>query len=355
MAVIELENIRLSYGSVEALKGVSLRLASSEFVAVLGPSGCGKTTLLRVIGGFSRFTGSLKIDGQDMAKVPPHRRNIGIVFQDYALFPHKTVSENIGYGLKMRSVATAQINKKVSELLDLLGLGTLADRYPSSLSGGQKQRVAIARALAIEPKMLLLDEPLSALDRKFREEMQVELRQLQRRVGITTLFVTHDQEEAMALADRVVLMAEGRVHQIGSPTEIYLRPSDQFVAEFIGQANLFTGQVIGTEDGAFRVRLGQGQIVRVAIPGETISSKEVYFSVRPERIRLMNYQAGGSPENCVTGRVSHVIFKGAYWHIGVSLDDGRVIKVQSPDPCSEGQNVSVSWRPEDAVILSARQ
>jgi spermidine/putrescine ABC transporter ATP-binding subunit len=354
VSVIELQDIRLSYGSIPVLKGVTLRLASSEFAAVLGPSGCGKTSLLRVIAGFSPYAGSLKIDGQDMAKVPPHRRNIGIVFQDYALFPHRTIAENVGYGLKMRSAPREHIRKRVGELLELLGLSALGDRYPHSLSGGQKQRVAIARALAIEPKMLLLDEPLSALDRKFREEMQVELRQIQKRVGITTLFVTHDQEEAMALADRIVLMSEGTIRQIGTPTEVYLRPSDSFVAEFIGQSNFFTGAVTGRQDSQLRLRLRHGHDVVVALQQGADPAGEVLFSVRPERIRLLRHRHDPSEPTGIAGTVSHVIFKGAYWHIGVATAGGQTIKVYSPDPYREGEDVTIGWSPDDAVILPRR-
>ena len=236
MAVVELRDISANYGSNRVLDSVSLTLAQGEFVAVLGPSGCGKTTLLRVVAGFVEHAGSVSIAGQPCENVPPHKRNIGIVFQDYALFPHRTVADNIGFGLRFRKLPRDERAGKIDNLLSLLQLRGLESRYPSELSGGQRQRVAIARALAIDPQVL---EPLSALDKKLREEMQVELRQLQQRVGITTMFVTHDQEEALALADKIVVMDSGRIRQEGPPAEVYVRPRNRFVANFIGKSNIF--------------------------------------------------------------------------------------------------------------------
>lgn len=351
MALIELENIRLSIGSVEILKGVSLKLAPSEFAAVLGPSGCGKTSLLRVIGGFSDYTGTMRIGGQDVADLPPHKRNIGIVFQDYALFPHQTVAENIGYGLRMRSTPKARIRERVGDLLDLLKLNGFEDRYPTNLSGGQRQRVAIARALAIEPKMLLLDEPLSALDKKLREEMQVELRQIQKTIGITTLFVTHDQEEALALADTVVVMTEGNIRQIASPTEIYMRPADSFVADFIGQSNLFAATVVGKEGVDLVARLEGGETVRLRSDVAIAPGTAVMFLVRPERFHAVSPGEDAAGKNTFDGTVSHATFLGAHWNIGVAIGQDRHIKVKSSDGQHEGDPVCLAWSPESAVIL----
>lgn len=354
MALIELEDIRLSLGSVEILKGVSLRLESSEFAAVLGPSGCGKTSLLRIIGGFSDYTGTLRIDGQDVSDLPPHRRNIGIVFQDYALFPHKTVAENIGYGLRLRSLPKAKIRDRVGALIDLLKLKGMEDRYPGNLSGGQRQRVAIARALAIEPKMLLLDEPLSALDKKLREEMQVELRQIQKKIGITTLFVTHDQEEALALADTVIVMTEGAIRQIGTPTDIYMRPADPFVAGFIGQSNFFNAQIMEARGSDIVARLDSGESVRLRSDTPVLVGAKIVFSVRPERFQIADrIPSTNSFANRFEGTVSHVTFLGAHWQIRVAIGGDRHIKVQSPEGCREGDNVILTWRPENAVILPA--
>jgi spermidine/putrescine ABC transporter ATP-binding subunit len=351
MAVVELDDIRLRYGTVEVLKGISLRIEASEFAAVLGPSGCGKTSLLNIIAGFSDYTGSLRIDGQDVANIPPHRRNIGIVFQDYALFPHKTVAENIGYGLRLRSVPREKIRSRIDELVALLKLGGLTERYPAKLSGGQRQRVAIARALAIEPKMLLLDEPLSALDKKLREEMQVELRQIQRTVGITTLFVTHDQEEALALADRVIVMNSGLISQIGTPADIYLRPADPFVAGFIGRSNFFNAEVIDAQGESVIVRTDTGEVLHVRADRLLPKGCKIVFSVRPERIRL-GRRGDVNTSNTLNGRIEHVIFMGAQRHVRVVTESKRRIDVTVPEQCAEGEEIALSWHPSDAVILS---
>lgn len=353
MALVELQNIRLSYGNVEVLKGVSLRLESAEFAAVLGPSGCGKTSLLRIIAGFSEYTGTLRIDGQDVANLPPHRRNIGIVFQDYALFPHQTVEGNIGYGLRLRSLPRSEIRDRVGALLDLLKLNGFAARYPEHLSGGQRQRVAIARALAIEPKMLLLDEPLSALDKKLREEMQVELRQIQKTVGITTLFVTHDQEEALALADSVIVMTEGTIRQVGSPAEIYMRPADAFVAEFIGQSNLFNAVVTQMRGNDVLARLDSGESIVLKSDAPINPRSPIVFSVRPERLRIGKHGESASLENALDGKIQHVIFMGSHSQVRVATAGNRSIKVQTSDCCREGDDVTLSWNSWDTVILSS--
>jgi spermidine/putrescine ABC transporter ATP-binding subunit len=353
MAIVELENIRLSYGEQEVLKGVCLRLASSEFAAILGPSGCGKTSLLRIIGGFSDYSGSLRIDGRDVAGQPPHRRNIGIVFQDYALFPHKTVADNIGYGLRMRAMPKADIDKRVRGLVDLLKLQGLEQRYPAHLSGGQRQRVAIARALAIEPKMLLLDEPLSALDKKLREEMQVELRQIQKEVGITTLFVTHDQEEALALADTIVVMNEGRIRQIGSPSDIYLRPADEFVANFIGQSNLFDAEVVDANEKVITARLDGGEVVRIESDRRVARGSRIRFCVRPERFGLSSPSIQVDGANVFDGTVDHAVFLGSSWQLRITTANSRKIKVQTSEGRREGEAVRLSWQPKNGVVLSA--
>lgn len=353
MAAVELEDIRLSYGGLEVLKGVSLRLASSEFAAILGPSGCGKTSLLRIIGGFSDYRGSLRIDGRDVAGEPPHRRNIGIVFQDYALFPHKTVAENIGYGLRMRSIARSKLDERVSGLVYLLKLQGLEQRYPAHLSGGQRQRVAIARALAIEPKMLLLDEPLSALDKKLREEMQVELRQIQKKVGITTLFVTHDQEEALALADTIVIMTDGRIRQIGTPSDVYLRPADEFVASFIGQSNLFVAEVMKVEGDQITARLDSGEVVSISSKKPVTPGKRMTFCVRPERFSFGHPDVQMNDANIFEGRVDHAVFLGSHWQLGVTMNEFRKIRVQASEGRGEGEAVRLLWRPENAIVLSA--
>jgi putative spermidine/putrescine transport system ATP-binding protein len=353
MTLVTLKDIRARYGNIEVLKGVSLQLEPSELVCVLGPSGCGKTTLLRVIAGFADYTGTLLIDDRDIARVPPHRRDIGIVFQDYALFPHQTVAENIGYGLRMRSRPTAQVSRRVDELIALLKLDTLAARYPSDLSGGQRQRVAVARALAIEPKMLLLDEPLSALDKKLREEMQVELRQIQKTVGITTMFVTHDQEEALALADKVVVMKDGHIRQIGTPIEVYLHPVDEFVADFIGKSSFFEADVVERSGDTITSRLASGETVR--IPGALVASgrKRVVFSVRPERVRISRASTQTQDANVLEGVIEHVTFLGPYQQIRAIAGGNRRIDVHASNETvwRQGDSVTLEWHPKDAIVM----
>jgi spermidine/putrescine ABC transporter ATP-binding subunit len=352
MAQVELKDIRASYGGVEAVKGVSLRLEATELVAVLGPSGCGKTTLIRVIAGFVDHEGTLLIDGRDMTRVPPHRRDIGIVFQDYALFPHQTVAENIGYGLRMRSRPRAEIRARVDELVDLLRLDGFAARYPASLSGGQRQRVAIARALACEPKVLLLDEPLSALDRKLREEMQVELREIQKRVGITMLFVTHDQEEALALADKVVVMKDGRVRQIGAPIDIYLRPGDDFVAEFIGKSTFFDATIVEAAADVAVARLADGETVRIPMRG-AVPRQRITFAVRPERIGVSHRRDARDGMNALDAVVDHVVFLGSHQHVRARTAEAQRIEVLASNDATwrQGDAVTIEWHPKDSVVV----
>jgi putative spermidine/putrescine transport system ATP-binding protein len=353
MTYVALRNVRAHYGAVEVLKGVSVELAPSEFVAVLGPSGCGKTTLLRVIAGFVDYEGELIVDGKSYDDVPVHRRKMGLVFQDYALFPHKTVAENIAFGLRMRGRSQADMDRKINDLVRLLQLETLGKRYPSELSGGQRQRVALARALAIDPKVLLLDEPLSALDKKLRDEMQVELRQIQRRVGITTLFVTHDQEEALALADRVVVMHKGHISQVGTPQEIYNRPIDRFVASFIGKSNIFEGRCIGVaNDRATCVILGDVPI-KVAAKGGPTAGETVYLAVRPEAVRIAHPDANIDPAMMTAGKIMHVVYMGTHQELRVMLDKGIAIDVRTVmrQTFASGERVVVGWAEEDVTAL----
>ncbi len=354
MAVVDIRNVSVSYGDQPVLNSVSLTMESGKFVAVLGPSGCGKTTLLRVVAGFAEYSGSVEIDGKIYDAIPPHKRNIGIVFQDYALFPHRSVEENIAFGLRLRRMSRAAITDKVTQLLDLLQLQVLRDRYPSQLSGGQKQRVAIARALAVDPKVLLLDEPLSALDKKLREEMQVELRQLQQRVGITTMFVTHDQEEALALADKVVVMNKGNIGQIGTPSEVYSRPRSRFVANFIGKSNVFAAKLDTGDGSASLCTLSSGEKVRIAHVADIASGKSILFFVRPERVVLGG--PGGSPADGANlpGIVRHVVYKGAHQSIHIELAGGKVIEAQTMQGrmWNVGDTVGVGWSSSDALVLA---
>ena len=295
---LSLEEVAKRYGGAAAVDGVSLVARPGELLSLLGPSGCGKTTLLRLIAGFvAPDAGRITVEGQDVTLLPAWRRRFGVVFQSYALFPHMNVAENVGYGLRVRGVGRAARDGRVRAMLDRVGLPGAAARFPAQLSGGQQQRVALARAMVIEPRILLLDEPLSALDKNLREEMQVELRLLQQRVGITTVFVTHDQEEALTLADRVAVMRAGRVAQIDTPRAIYDTPADEFVATFLGTTNLMDARPLG---------LGQAEIAGVTMgvqPGAPPSGA-VRLAVRPENVRL-DIAGPGLP-----GHVGDVLFQG---------------------------------------------
>jgi ABC-type Fe3+/spermidine/putrescine transport system ATPase subunit len=282
---LRVEGLNLSYGDVAALRDIDLGVARGEFVALLGPSGCGKTSLLRAIAGFVRpQRGAIWLGGRDVAQVPPRRRNIGIVFQSYALFPHMTVFENVRFGLDSRGVATAEVVERTKRALALVGLAQLADRRPRQLSGGQQQRVALARAIVIEPDILLLDEPLAALDKQLRVQMQTELKTLQKTVGVTSVFVTHDREEAMSMADRIVVMRDGRIRQIATPEALFANPRDAWVADFIGAGNLL--------DGAPRETGGQGVVLELGpdsaleIDGGMQAAKDAVVFVAFDRVRL---------------------------------------------------------------------
>ena len=310
------EEMHRWYGPVHALDGLSIDIAPGELIALLGPSGCGKTTALRALGGLDDVdAGRILVGGRDMTRVPANKRNMGIVFQAYSLFPNMTARDNVAYGLRLRGVDGATRKRKAEETLDLVGLGQQASRYPHQMSGGQQQRVALARALAIEPSVLLLDEPLSALDAKVRRQLREEIRRIQIMIGITTLFVTHDQEEALAMGDRVGVMSAGRLEQIAPPTELYDRPTTAFVAEFVGLTNRLKGvagavtvDVLGT-----RVPLLEGS----AGPGL------VTALVRPEAVKLM-------PEDGAAARVLAVSFLGSLGRVQVQLPDGDLVVAQVP-------------------------
>jgi ABC-type Fe3+/spermidine/putrescine transport system ATPase subunit len=351
---LELEGVRKRYGAVVALHETSLRVAEGTLVFLLGPSGCGKTTTLRLVSGFIEpDTGEIRIRGTRVDGTPPERRGLGMVFQHYALFPHLTVADNVAFGLRMRRVAAAERRRRVARALELVRLGGLEARYPRALSGGQQQRVALARAIVIEPTLLLLDEPLSNLDLKLREEMRAEIRTLQRALGITTLFVTHDQEEALTMADEIVVMAEGRVVQAGSPAALYERPASRFVAHFIGESNLTPGRVAeALGPGAWRVDAGGLPVVATG-SGLWQAGDGVVVLVRPERIRL----GAGTPDgpNRFAGRVEESTFRGASRRYRVRLPTGAVWSVDEPalgaGGLAVGATVQVSWRAEDCLAL----
>lgn len=350
MSIVELKSVRKEYGAFTAVDSISLRTAEGEFLALLGPSGCGKTTTLNLLAGFIAPTaGEILVDGTNIASVPPHRRNIGVVFQSYALFPHLSVFDNVAFGLRMRKVPPADIAVRVRRALDLVRLGSLEERFSRQLSGGQQQRAALARALVIEPSLLLLDEPLSNLDASLREQMRFEIREIQKRIGITTLFVTHDQSEAMAAADRLVIMEKGAIRQVGTVREIYEHPADTFVAGFIGQANLLPGVVVGRNDGWVSMRLQDGSVVDA--PDRGGSHDEGTLVVRPEDIVLADAPVSGA--NNLKAEVSRVSFLGATINVGV-VSNGVSLSLLTPRrgiAPTEGSTVWISWPREGTLAF----
>ena len=338
--IIRVESLSKQFGSIRGVDDVTLGVESGEFVTLLGPSGCGKSTLLRIIGGFEEPTsGRVWLDGQDVTHVPPHRRAVNMVFQDYALFPHMTVERNVGYGLRVSGVSRSEIRRRAGEALELVGLAAKAQAMPSALSGGQRQRVALARAIVRRPKVLLLDEPLSALDANLREAMQVELRHLHRKVGLTFIMVTHDQDEALAMADRIIVMRDGRVVQVGAPEDLYDRPATPYVADFVGTTNMFSSPVVG---GAVSCH---GQPLRVT--DAVARSGQSLFGFRPERARLLGAdQAAG--ENALAGVVDEVLYHGSTARIVVALGPGRIF-VDCQNGATGGR--SALPRPGDAVAV----
>ena len=323
---LRLAGIEKRYGQTAAVEGVDLAVPEGEFLTLLGPSGCGKTTTLGLIAGFFPPTsGEIYLKGKPVADLPPFRRDIGVVFQDYALFPHMTAAENVAFGLKMRGLPKAEISQRVSEALDLVQLGGLGERRPLQLSGGQRQRVALARALVIRPTVLLLDEPLSNLDLKLREEMRVEIAGLQRRLGITTVFVTHDQGEALVMSDRIAVMQAGRIVQIGKAADIYEHPATRFVAEFIGRMNFFGARVTAADT----VQLANGESFSVPVPDAIAQRTGVHLAIRPERARI---SAAHPPSGfALPGTVKQVLYLGSTREFHLVLDGGEKALVETPN------------------------
>jgi len=336
--------------ALRALDNVSITIRENEFFTLLGPSGCGKTTLLRMIAGFEYPTeGAILLHGEDIAGLPPFKRPINTVFQSYALFPHLTVWENIAFGLQMLGKPKAEIASRVAAMLKLVRMEELAQRRTDQISGGQGQRVALARALAPSPKVLLLDEPLSALDSKLRKEMQIELKRMQLETGITFVFVTHDQEEALTMSDRIAVMSRGKVLQVGSPWDIYDKPADRFVADFIGETNLLSAQVIGMTNGVARVRLASGAEIAATIAEGAQPSGEVTIVVRPEHARAV--QAGGQ----LSGTVENVIYFGTDTHIHVKLDGGETFMVRQQNSRTQSCGFQVGDRAGIEIASDAAQ
>jgi ABC-type Fe3+/spermidine/putrescine transport system ATPase subunit len=348
---LRVDGLTVGYGDTPVLKDVSLEVAEGEFVSILGPSGCGKTTLLKTIAGFvPAGAGRIEMGGRDLVRVPPARRDLGFVFQNYALFPHLSVTDNVAYGLASRGVRKPERDERAREMLALVGLESLGARRPAELSGGQQQRVAIARALAVSPSVLLMDEPLSNLDAKLRLEMREELHNLQRRVGVTTLFVTHDQEEAMTISDRLILLNAGVVEQVGSPAALYHRPRTPFVADFLGGGNVVDGRAVHGDGGTTVL---EAPDLTFPIPGKDLPEGPVTVVLRTDRVRVGTVEAGG-----LAGTVEQSAFLGSAWRYRVRLDGGRVVHASGPPrldgAADEGERVALSWHPDDVIVVGSR-
>jgi putative spermidine/putrescine transport system ATP-binding protein len=359
---LQVEAASKRFGQVAALSEVSLSVAAGEFVTILGPSGSGKTTLLKVIAGFETADqGKILIDHADITELDPAARNIGMVFQNYALFPHMSVARNVAYPLTMRGMPKAEIATRVAQALDMVELVGLAERLPKQLSGGQQQRVALARATVFQPRLLLLDEPFGALDRKLREQMQIEVRHLQRRLGLTTLFITHDQEEALVMSDRIAVMDGGRVLQVGPPNEIYEAPANPFIADFIGESNIFAGVVEADGGTTLRVRLEQGPVIEVAGRADLLArpGQKVRVMVRPERFVDLAVDANAVRANRIDGRVTDSAYIGVSDKYRVVTAEGIDVLIRLPSGPSRrrysaGEPIAAGFHAADARLIAVQ-
>ncbi|WOD38284.1 ABC transporter ATP-binding protein [Nodosilinea sp. E11] len=353
---VELRQVFKTFGPEMAVSHLDLAVRQGEFFSILGPSGCGKTTTLRLIAGFETpTTGDVLIQGANVSAVPAYRRPINTVFQSYALFDHMTVKDNIAFGLKIRRMGAAQVRDRVAEALRLVRLEPMANRYPAQLSGGQQQRVALARALVNRPAVMLLDEPLGALDQKLRKQMQVELTTLHRQLGITFIMVTHDQEEALSLSDRIAVMNNGQIEQIGTPSDIYDHPRTPFVADFIGDTNLLPGRIDRANTAQVQVITESGLRV-TARATDMAPAQAVVVSVRPEKINL-SLEAPEGTGNCYRGQISHLMYLGTHLHCIVRLSSGEPLTVRQPNradtPIAVNTPVYVHWAAKDCLALGA--
>lgn len=358
-SVIELSGISKHFGSVVAVDHVDLAVRNGEFLTLLGPSGCGKSTLLRMIGGFEMpTTGNVRLMGQDVTYVPPQKRDVNMMFQDYALFPHMTVRQNIAYGLRMKGVAKSEAQVRAQEALELVGLPDKIDQYPQQLSGGQKQRIALARAIVRQPKVLLLDEPLSALDTKLREQMQVELKHMHDKIGITFIMVTHNQTEALVMSDRVVVMRNGRIAQEGTPQDLYEHPRDPYVANFIGTTNFIPAQLVSNAGGEAVMDVAGGRLTARDVTLGTTTGP-VRIGIRPEKARILTSAESGFA-NALEGRVSEHIYHGTSLRTIITLADGSDIFVDAMLPmgiaraerAEIGQTVRLGVEPENVFVFA---
>jgi putrescine transport system ATP-binding protein len=364
MPLLRIDAVVKKFGSFRAVDQLSLDIRAGEFFALLGPSGCGKTTLLRMLAGFETpDQGRILLDGRDIAQVLPHQRPVNMMFQNYALFPHLSVRDNIAFGLKRAGMPRAQINTRVAEMVALVKLEGLEKRKPDQLSGGQKQRVALARSLARRPQVLLLDEPLAALDKKLRESTQLELMELQRRLGMTFIIVTHDQEEAMTVASRIGVMDAGRLEQVATPRELYEAPASRWIAEFVGEVNLFDGQVVPHEGNRLAVSTRDDGTIFVAEPRQPVGKTNVCVAIRPEKVKLSRRGPASDAVNATSinrleGVVTDVSYLGGFTTYKVKLDSGAVVRSSMAntarldiDAYSASQRVVAWFTPDDCVVL----
>lgn len=360
---VRLENVVKEFGGWMAVDNISLSITGGEFFSLLGPSGCGKSTTLSMIGGFELPTsGAIFLGGEDVSRQPPYKRDVNTVFQSYALFPHLDIFENVAFGLRRKNLPKAEIQSRVGEMLTLVGLTSFAKRKPGQLSGGQAQRVALARALVNKPKLLLLDEPLSALDLKLRKQMQIELKRIQAEVGITFLFVTHDQEEAMAMSDRLAVMSEGRIEQVGTPAEVYDHPATEFVASFLGASNLIPGEVVEQSGEGALVRLEDSVLVRLpaaALRGST--SRQVKIGVRPEKFHILAIGEDAEPGwNVIEAKAGVSVYLGVSHQYMMESATGRPLSVYAQnsgrsDAIAPGEIVRLAWNPAHTFAVEVNQ
>ncbi|MDH6230313.1 putrescine transport system ATP-binding protein [Mesorhizobium soli] len=357
---IAFENVTKRFGDFTAVNNLSLTVFEREFFALLGASGCGKSTLLRMLAGFDEPTsGRILLDGQDLRGIPPYRRPVNMMFQSYALFPHMTVEANIAFGLKQEGMPKREIETRVAEMLRLVKLEQFAKRKPHQLSGGQRQRVALARSVAKRPKVLLLDEPLGALDKKLREETQFELMDLQQNLGLTFVVVTHDQEEAMTMADRIAIIDKGEVMQVATPAEVYEAPSSRFVAGFVGNVNMFEGTVSSRDESGASIASKNGLTIKTQNAGTAAAGNSVVFAIRPEKIKVSSRKPANDDVNAAEGEVYDIAYLGDMTVFHVKLADGHVVKAcslnasrVSDDPLSWNDRAWISFSPDAGVVLT---
>jgi len=351
---LKVERLSKAYGSSRVLDDVSFSVDAGQFFTLLGPSGSGKTTILKIVAGFvPQDTGDVYAGDRELSLEPPHRRDVGLVFQNYALFPHMTVAANVGFPLRMRRVPRAEAERRIREALELVRLTGFEHRHPRQLSGGQQQRVALARTLVFDPAVVLMDEPLGALDRKLREHMQAEIKQIQRRLGVTVIYVTHDQEEALTLSDRIGVMHRGRLEQVGAPEDLYDRPRSRFVADFIGESNFLPGRVLGADASGVAFESAGGAKLRAA-PGAAAGAGPAVLFVRPEKIALAGMSAEGA--NTAPGTVRDAVFVGESCRYQVELDTGDRFTVKQMNALARsahapGDRVTLAFRPHDARVF----